>query len=384
MANNSRVTTIATQKGPDDSGVGEMLFQRAEEARKNDVAAKQFDVLEGIRSKYNQTELSKRFELDSRLEALKNQLTVERTNQAFANEQLLRQQNVQGLLGVAEGYANQGVPMPGVTEQIPEAQLGDPEFRASKRFGPGAQDALRLAVGENLRRAIQTDADRRKESHALQQKQLAEEFDILDPMEQRDVATLSMKFRALDDNVTASLLDTIRRKSVWKDFQTKVFSQLQLAQAKNATARAIAEEVTRRNTEIARIRAEATRMATKTRADHNEVFKLFNQVGAQISGIKRLHDQLYQTSLNETDPVKQMKIQKQMYALNEQSDHLLQVQSELQQRIANQPAAPPIAPPPGIEGPPVAPPVAPGLGRTPKEGLRSEFEQWRKRRGLDK
>src|SRR5258705_5707093 len=105
-------------------GVGNMLFNQFEEARKNKADAAQLDVTEGIRSKYRQQEAAQGNVFNEGLTRLRDFLNTQATDTAYARSQEAQKQAAGHLESMITGAANQGVSMPSITEtkgQVPEA-----------------------------------------------------------------------------------------------------------------------------------------------------------------------------------------------------------------------------------------------------------------------
>lgn len=372
MADNSRVTTISTDKGPDDSGVGAMLFNQFEEERKTKAAEAHTDVIEGIRSKYRSAELDKTHLLNESMARLRHSLGIEASQVQYNREQALRQQALQGTLGLAAESAQQGIPQPGLVQDVGEQGAGMPNLQPRTDLQPGAVDVARDLFGKNIAQHAERERERGRLDAAVTQSRLLKELDAIEEPEAVQAAQIITSLRSRGNDVLALAFQPFTKvgsqsKTKFQELLSRSLPAMELADQRAKSQMAVAKEVTARNLNTATIRAEAQKLISQQRLDRDQIFKVMDKVNTELSGWKNISaraDADFYTAQSEAE-------RKEILATKANaSQHMAELVTILDQlRMKAQ----------GEYAPDV--PATPVPGPKPAGGIRNEFEEWKRRKG---
>src|SRR3990172_2141860 len=242
-----RIQTIG--EIPVESGVGEVLFKQFEEKRVGEAKLKQAGALAGIESKPRMAEQENANKLAIGMENLRNQLTIQRSQEAFQREQTLRQQAASYLEIQIGGDVQRGVPMPGLTTPsmgTPEAGIaGTP---AVTPIQPGAVDVARGIHGQNVAAELNRIAQQRGLSMEIEKKQLFESMDLMTDADAREAESMASQFTAVGDGSMAKYIKSFATpgqgsRTAWTKIKTDAIPKMLQAAASNDTRLKIAYEV---------------------------------------------------------------------------------------------------------------------------------------------
>jgi len=353
-------------KDPDTSGVGKMLFGQFEEARKNKTEAAQLDVTEGIRSKYRQQEAAQGNVFNEGLTKLRSFLNQQATDVTYQRAQEAQGQAATYLQGLVGQAAGQGVPMPGLTTET-EGGAGVP---AVNTIAPGALEVAKDAWGKNLDRHFKEQELRTGLKMDAERKIMFEQMDRVDDQTAMEARDMHARFTALDAD--PRLLATIEgftkpgqgSKMAWKTEVPKMISEEMKLTAQAANKMALAREITARQQNIAKLKADSAKALLNTRMDatqYRNLASLHQALGNEAKGLMNRHAQLLE-AIYAAPLEKQAGMNTQAAMLRAMAEDVQQQQAQVAQKMAGwQPLNPGTTP--GQVGP-----TAPGFQGLPTPG----------------
>lgn len=355
----SRVIDVKTNE-PDSSGVGEMLFGMLSEGRKSAIKIQETDAIEGIKAKYQQANQQKANDFDRGMEQLRSTLRIQETEMAHQREQQLRQQEAAGLEQMVRRASGAGVPLPGLTERQDTPEAGMSEIVPGK-IDPNALTAARSTFTTGITKHLDEQAKRTGLSVEADKARMLQELDLIDDRDARVAQSLAGEFEATGDKRMAQTIRSLYgtagqgSKTAWMEFQKNGLTKLEVARAGAASKLAISREITQRNLEIAKLRTEAQRAIANTKVDdksYQSMYKLHQAYQGQIAGLDRLHKRTQDSYYTESDPIKQMELQRQMSDLEAQMRAINEEASAIREKMLQwTPARPEAAGTPGVPVP---------------------------------
>lgn len=305
MADNSRITKLPDfPAGPDSSGLGKLLFERAEKQFQMGQEAKQTDVIEGIRSKYQAEAAAKANSYDKGMEELRSNLSQARTQVAWEHDAELKAKAASGLEAMIGGAAQQGIAMPGLAQRDQTMEAPTPSYEVGN-IAPENIDTARTAFAGNLAAHLKRLGDREQMSTEVLQKQLYQTMDLIGPDDARRAKQLAAQFRLHGADLQAATIESqwgtegSGSRSGLLEFEKKGVWDLQKAMSANALRMAITEEISDRLKAVAKLKIEATKSLSLTKVD-NTAYKnlalLHTKFEKQISGLAQ-KKQLVETEM---------------------------------------------------------------------------------------
>lgn len=367
-----RVISLGPQ-GPDSSGAGKMLFDMLQktQATESDVAKK--DAVGAIEDKYQAQADERKNAYQVGMENLRSKLRINETEQTWAHQQQLQQQEAGGLEQLVGQTQKAGVdmgPMVSQQGQVPEAGYGGETV--PNKINPNALTENRSLFGSLVKQHLDQQAKVSGINNEATKNTLLRNLDLVDENDARGANSMADAFDAAGDKAGADMIrktwGTAGQNSheAWIKFQEGGATRLQAVQATNASKLAISREITQRNKDVAGIRAEAQKILAAGKVDDKTIVNLqriHSSYQSQIQRYSQMHQRLQEQQMITTDPMARLQLGQQLTDLDEQmqklSDEAAQIREKMNQykpASAANPGAPVGAPAPAT--PPVtnAPP----------------------------
>lgn len=341
----SRVVSVPLGGGGvDSSGVGKMLFNQFEEARKNKADAAQLDVTEGIRSKYRQAEAAQGNVFNEGLTKLRDFLNTQATDVAYQRSQQAQQQAASSLGGMITGAANQGVSLPTLTEttgQAPEA--GYPGVTQAKPIAPGAVDVTKDMFMKEMEGHFKEKELRTGMKMDAEKKILFDQMDRQDETSATEAKDWLNRFRAL--GADSRLLATIEgytkpgtgSKMEWHKVKTELIpKEMSLASVADYKMK-LAREITQRTLDNTNLKTQAARVLANTKMDATQfknMTSIHHELGQKVAQTTKRASELLEAVYAESDPARQQALQQQAAQLRAQASELQDQQTQIAARMA--------------------------------------------------
>lgn len=347
-------------KGIDSSGVGKMLFNQFEEARKNKADAAQLDVTEGIRSKYRQQEAAQGNVFNEGLTKLRDFLNTQATDVAYQRSQQAQQQAASSLGGMITGAANQGVSLPTLTEttgQAPEA--GYPGVTQAKPIAPGAVDVTKDMFMKEMENHFKERELRTGMKMDAEKKILFDQMDRQDETSATEAKDWLNRFTAL--GADSRLLATIEgytkpgtgSKMEWHKVKSELIpKEMALASVADYKMK-LAREITARTLDNTNLKTQAARVLANTKMDATQfknMTSIHHELGQKVAQTTKRAGELLEAVYAESDPARQQALQNQAAQLRAQASELQDQQTQIAARMAQWQPVNPGTPTPGQSG----------------------------------
>ena len=372
MASDRVINVPLGTPGPDDSGVGKMLFRHFEEDRKNKMDAAQLDVTEGIRAKYRREEQAQGNVFNEGLTKLRAFLNQQTTDIAFQREQEARGQAARHLEGMIGTAANQGIDMPNQATPsmgTPEAGIAGPQV--ANPIEPGALEVAKDQFGRSMNLHFKKLEQQSGNAMDAEKKLLFEQLDRVDDSTAMEARDWLNRFTALEAD--PRLLAQIEgyttpgkgSKMDWQQVKTKIIPEEMKLTSQAATKMALAREITARQKSIAELKTAVARSLANSKMDATQfknLASLHQELGRQAKELMGRHAAILEAIYAESNPAKQGALNNQAAVLRQMAEDVQQQQGQVTQRMATWQGGPPT-------GQPSGPTLAPGgFGSIDKPG----------------
>lgn len=360
MANDRIINLPSMDKNPDSSGVGAMLFNQFEEARKNKAEAARLDVTEGIRSKYRQAEAAQGNAFSEGLTKLRDFLNTQATDVAYQRQQQAKQQAAGTLGSMITSAANQGVSLPTVTEtrgQVPEA--GYSGTVAAKPIAPGAVDVTKDMFLKEMEDSFKQRELRTGMRMDAEKKLLYDQLDKQDEATATEARDWHNRFAALgaDPRLLAAIQGYTQpgkgSKMEWHEVKSKLVPEEMKLAATADYKMKLAQEITRRTLDNTQLKTRASQLLANNRMDATQ-FKnmaaLHHEIGQKVAQTTKRASELLEAVYAESDPIKQQQLQSQAATLRASASELQDQQTQIAAKMAQWQPLNPGTPTPGQAG----------------------------------
>lgn len=356
----SRVIDVPLGKSIDSSGIGKMLFNQFEEARKNKAEAAQLDITEGIRSKYRREEAAQGNVFAEGMTRLRDFLSTQATDVAYQRQQQAQQQAASALGGMITGAAQQGVSMPTLTQtenQTPEA--GYAGSVSAKPIAPGAIDVTKDMFMKEMEGHFKEKELRTGMKMDAEKKVLFDQLDLQDEATASEAKDWLNRFTALgaDPRLLASIQGYTTpgkgSKMEWHKVKTDLIPKEMALAATADYKMKLAREITARTLENTALKTRAAQALANTKMDATQ-FKnmatIHHELGQKVGQTTKRATELLEAVYAESDPVKQQQLQAQAAQLRAQASELQDQQTQIAAKMAQWQPLNPGTPNPGQAG----------------------------------
>jgi hypothetical protein len=348
-------------KSLDSSGVGNMLFNQFEEARKNKADAAQLDVTEGIRSKYRQQEAAQGNVFAEGLTKLRDFLNTQATDVAYQRQQEAHKQAASALGGMITGAANQGVSLPTLTQtegQVPEA--GYPGTVSAKPIAPGAVDVTKDMFMKEMEDSFKQRELRTGMKMDAEKKVLYDQLDKQDEGTAAEARDWHNRFTALgaDPRLLATIAGYTQAgkgsKMEWHEVKTKLVpEEMKLASVADYKMK-LAREITARTLDNTALKTRAAQALANNKMDatqYKNLATLHHEIGQKVAQTTKRASELLEAVYAESDTNRQQQLQTQAAQLRAQAQDLQDQQTQIAQKMTTWQPLNPGSPNPGQAGP---------------------------------